>query len=203
MKKLLIVAAIAATASLAHAAAYTWGFTSGADVAPGLDPDIQGDDAYLAGGTAMLFLGTIAQTATGEGSGIDAKYSLDFTGLTRIATSGQDATYYDFGQTSFDPSVTSDLITEAGQAYTLILFEDTGVTDYENYEGKYYVYTGTSTKTQDPDSGTDFYDLSTGTAVAGDAWRTASPAAEPIPEPTSGLLVLLGMAGLALKRKKA
>ena len=201
MKKLLIVAAIVATASLAHAGAYTWGFSSGADAAPGQVPDDMTGDGYLTGGTAMLFLGTIAETATGEGSGIDAKYTLDFTGLTQIATSGQDATYYTFGQNEFDAGTTSDLITSGGQAYTLILFAEDGVTDYENYEGYYYVKTGESIKSQDADSGTDFYAFMSPDAVSGDMWRTAG--AEAIPEPTSGLLLLLGMAGLALKRKRA
>ena len=200
MKKLLIAAMVAAMASFANAGAYTWGFASASDVIPGGEEGVD----YMSAGTAMLFLGTIAQTATGEGSGIDAKYNLDFSGLTQVATSGQDGTRYDFGVTEFDASNTSTLITElTPQAYTLILFNQDGVTDYENYEGYYYVVTGTSTPSQDADSGKDYADFVTGDAVLGDMWRTASPAAEPIPEPTSGLLVLLGMAGLALKRKRA
>ena len=204
MKKLMIAAAVVLAATFANAGCYIWGFGTGADAAPGQVPDDQTGDGYLTGGTAMLFLGTIAETATGEGSGIDAKYSLDFTGLTKIATSGQDGTLYTFGQIAFDAGTTSDdVTTDTPQAYTLILFDQSGVTDYENYEGYYYVYTGTSGLSQDADSGTDFADFTSDIAVAGDAWRTAAPAAEPIPEPTSGLLVLLGMAGLALKRKRA
>ena len=208
MKKLMIAAAVALVATFANAGAYIWGFSSGADAEPGQIPDDQTGDGYLTGGTAMLFLGTIAQTATGEGSGIGAKYNLDFTGLTHIATSGQDDTLYTFGQNSFNAGTTSDdVTTDASQAYTLILFKDSGVTDYENYEGYYYVQTGTSVLASDPDSGTDYADFISPDAVDGFAWRTAAPAAptppEPIPEPTSGLLVMLGIAGLALKRKKA
>ena len=201
----MIAAAVALAATFANAGAYTWGFGSSADIMPGGDAS---NDEYLDGGTAMLFLGTIAQTATGEGSGIDSKYTLDFSGLTHIATSGQDNTgadpTYTFGQTEFSASNTNDAIDDqGGQAYTLILFDQSNVTDYENYEGYYFVYTGTSVGSQDADSGTDFAKLVTSTAVDGDAWRTAAPAAEPVPEPTSGLLVLLGMAGLALRRKQA
>lgn len=209
MKKLLIVAAIAATASLAHAGAYTWGFASGADVAPGLDPDTLGDDAYMASGTAMLFLGTIAQTATGEGSGIDTKYTLDFSGATLVGSpSGQDGTWYTFGQTKFDKNYTDDAINASGgQTYSLVLFDQDGVTDYENYEGYYYIYTGTSISSYDADTSTSFADMTNTDPVLGDAWRTAGAASptppDPAPEPTSGLLLLLGMAGLALKRKKA
>ena len=202
MKKLMIAVAVATVAAFANAACYTWGFGTGADAAPGQVPDDATGDGYLTGGTAMLFLGTLAQTATGEGSGIDAKYTLDFTGLTQIATSGQDGAAFTFGQNEFDADVKNDLVTGPSQAYTLILFEDSGVTDYENYEGYYFAYTGSSIKSQDADSGTDFYDFSyPGGAVTGNDWRTAG--AEAIPEPTSGLLLLLGMAGLALKRKRA
>ena len=201
----MIAAAVALAATFANAGAYTWGFGSSADVAPGQVPDDETGEGYLTGGTAMLFLGTIAETATGEGSGIDAKYNLDFTGLTRVATAGQAPDpYYTFGQIAFDAGTTSDDVTpDTPQAYTLILFADDNVTNYENYEGYYYVLTGTSTPATDPDSGTLYADFSSADPVLGDMWRTASPAAEPIPEPTSGLLVLLGMASLALKRKKA
>ena len=204
MKKLLIVAAIAATASLAHAGAYTWGLASGADAAPGQVPDDVTGDGYLVGGTAMLFLGTIAETSTGEGSGIDAKYSLDFSGLTQIATSGQDGTLYTFGNTEFvAPGVSNDNIDVAGgQAFSIILFDQDGVTDYENYEGYYAIYTGTSGSSYDADSSTSYADFTTLNAFSGSDWKTAG-AASPIPEPTSGLLLLLGMAGLALKRKRA
>ena len=196
MKKLMIAAAVALAATFANAGAYVWGFTTGADMAPG------GAD-YLTGGTGMLFLGTIAQTATGEGSGIDAKYELDFTGLTQIATSGQDGTDYTFGQIRFDAGTKSDAVdTTAPQAYTLVLFADDNVSDYANYEGYYYVQTGTSILAQDQDSGTDYSDFTFSDSVSGDAWRTAA-IPEAIPEPTSGLLMLVGLAGLALRRKRA
>ena len=202
MKKLMIAAAVALTATFANAAAYCWGFGSASDEEPGQS------GTYLDGGTAMLFLGTIAQTSTGEGSGVDAKYNLDFSGLTHIATAGQDAGTYDFGVTSFDASTvpSSDDITLTPQAYTLVLFKDNDVVDYENYEGYYYAYTSTSIKSQDPATGTDYADLTTADPVLSDMWRTAEVASsgpDPIPEPTSGLLLLLGMAGLALKRKRA
>ena len=196
----MIVAAVALAATFANAGCYIWGFGSGADAEPGQVPDDATGDGYLVGGTAMLFLGTLAETATGEGSGIDAKYNLDFSGLTQIATAGQDGTYYTFGQTTFDKNFKDDAINDqGGQAYTLILFKEDGVTDYEKYNGYYYAITSTSISSQDADSGIDFAGFVSDVPVAGDAWRTA----EPIPEPTSGLLLLLGVAGLALKRKKA
>ena len=51
----------------------------------------------------------------------------------------------------FDKDFKSDAVTtDAAQAFTLILFEDSDVTDYENYEGYYAVYTGTSANTGNP-----------------------------------------------------
>ena len=182
----MIVAAVAISAMFANAAVYTWGFGSG------LDSNSEGE--YLETGTAMLFLGTVGQTLNSDGT-----YALDFSEATFVASAGQDPSSWMFGQTKFDASNKSDLISATeSQAYTLILFEDSGVTDFAKYEGKYYAETGNSALTQDADSGTDYASFVTGTAVGAGDWRTAA-----VPEPTSGLLLLLGVAGLALKRKRA
>ena len=192
MKKLMIVAAVALSAMFANAACYTWGFTSGADVTPGMTPNDETGEGYLTGGTAMLFLGTVGQTLNSDGT-----YALDFTKATFVASAGQDDTYYTFGGLAFSASQKSDLVdATTSQAYTLVLFADSDVEDFANYEGSYYAETGMSALTQDADSGTDFVDFTTGTVVGGSDWRTAA-----VPEPTSGLLLLLGMAGLAIKRK--
>ena len=68
---------------------------------------------------------------------------------------------------------------------------------------KYYVEKATAT-TGDDGNGT--YQFGTGAldsaAAAAGAWKSAG-GSSPVPEPTSGLLMLLGVAGLALKRKRA
>ena len=197
MKKLLIAAAVALVATFANAGAYTWGFATPA-AAPGQTIDWDTGDGALFGGTAMLFIGSVGQTLQG------GDYVLDFSEATQVATSGQDPDTFSWGEQIVDPSRTSAAVdVTQQQSYTLILFEDDGVVDYEAYTGNYYAYTGTSVLKQDPDTGTDYAMFATDIAINGSDWRTAAPAAEPVPEPTSGLLVLLGVAGLALKRKRA
>ena len=144
----------------------------------------------------MLFLGTILQTSNGDGT-----YKLDFTGATYVNADGQDGEAFTFGQTAFDAAYKSDLVTsDASQKYSLILFEDSNVTDFAKYEGNYFLATGDSIKSMDPGTDTAFTDFTyVGGAVGGGDWRTAAAA----PEPTSGLLLLLGVGALALRRRRA
>ena len=80
----------------------------------------------------------------------------------------------------------------------LAVFDTTTITD----SSKYYL---TETKDLQTLTGTSSQSLkwgsqSTASQAAG-AWANVKP--EAVPEPTSGLLMLLGMAGLALRRKRA
>ena len=80
----------------------------------------------------------------------------------------------------------------------LAIFDTSTITD----SSKYYL---TDVKDLQTLSGTSsaslkFGSQSTASQAAG-AWANVKP--EAVPEPTSGLLMLLGMAGLALRRKRA
>ena len=194
MKKLMFAALVACAAVVSSSAAeFMWGFTSDSCMAP------DGSD-YLSGGTAMLYLGTVTYA---DGTGFDT------SGATLLATGGQNPTY-DFGHLS-ESSMPSDasVVGTGGQAYTLILVDQSGVASIDGYEGSYYMSTGTSS-TGYYLSGTDRIDYAAmldATAVS--AWSTAAAPTPPTPptpgvhEPTSGLLLVVGGAILALRRRRA
>ena len=69
-----------------------------------------------------------------------------------------------------------------------------------NYQGEDYTFTSPTKTVMAQATSTQsiaFGNMSTASQASG-AWTTAA-----VPEPTSGLLMLLGMAGLALRRRRA
>ena len=185
MKKLLTTVSVVFAACAVNAASFTWGFYSSSI------RDSKGN--YLEGGTAFLYLGTVSSSSTAFNIGT----------ATLLASIGQTSDD-NFGNFDMSNLSSSDALTstDAGQAYTLILLEKTGVSTLDGYEGKYILVPGESARGTIPGTAgvdTQYYaDFTNDTAyVAGD-WKTMA-----VPEPTSGLLLLIGVAGLALKRKRA
>ena len=146
---------------------------------------------YIDGGTAYLYLGTV--TASGSAFTIGS--------AKQLATGGQNAAY-NYGAVD-SPVALADLASDAAnQAYTLILLEKTGAS-LAGYEGNYILVNGTSERGSDPMSGETWAVMTAETAFGASDWKsmTAGGGGD-VPEPTSGLLLLVGGAMLALRRSK-
>lgn len=192
MKKLMIAVTIVCAAAYAQAAAYTWGLGSGNDESS--------SGGYLTDGdfTVVQLIGTVTETANGDGT-----YALDFSGVSGVLNSTSTANSdYSIGSIDYNAGVTSDAVTQGTpQAFSILVLEAAGA-DYNTYQGKYALITGTSGASSDPTEGALYMDFTSSDAVTADMYKTAAPAQD-VPEPTSGLLMLLGVAGLALRRKRA
>ena len=184
MKKLMILAVAVVATVAANAAAITWG--SGTVYMADSSKAGKGDVA------AYLFLidsttyGTLAANTTGAALS-DAVYGAYGSSLASANATGSstakgianlsDPTNYKNGDT----------------AYAAILY-----VEGDNYMGNVATYTLAS----DLDATVGAMSTVIGGSVMGGstptAWSTAA-----VPEPTSGLLMLLGMAGLALRRRRA
>ena len=182
MKKLMLLASAVAMACSIQAASFNWGFIS---------PDITDINGNYMGeavpGYAYVFLGTVTASDT----------AFNMTGTTLLASGGQND---DFSYGSIQDLVSHDALTktDAGQAFSLILTE-TEVSDFSKFEGNYILAMGLSTQGSNPMTGDTWAMFTNDQAYVASDWKTMSA----VPEPTSGLLLLLGMASLALKRKNA
>ena len=182
MKKLIILASAIVMGFAANAATFTWGFNGGEFY------NKAGEELYT--GTAFLFLGT----------GTASDTAFDTSSATLLASGGFDEDWWAYGNVDADNLSSSEALTStaAGQAYTLILLDMAGATSLDDFVGDYALVAGESAQIAVPGAVTSYYaDFSSIDPV-----RTSSTMAN-APEPTSGLLLLLGMAGLALKRKNA
>ena len=182
MKKLMIAAAIVCAAALSQAASFTW--QASGDSKDWADAYV-GETAEL---TAYLYLGTVSATDSAFVFG-DAKL---------LASGGQngDWTFGSSGAKVSSANLSSD---EAGQAYTIILAETAGG-DLASYEGHYAILSGESGHGVNPmDAGDHWATFNNNQILTQGDWGTMSA----VPEPTSGLLLLLGVAGRALRRRRA
>ena len=198
MKKLMIAMAAVALAIGAQAATITWG--SGVFKTP-VDSNGGWSSANVASGSVSGYLWSVTEAA------YTAMYSSDVSTMMANVL-GEYATVTDGKITgvkegSIAPLANTTAITHrdtaqysAGDtAYAVLLYTytDAGGNDFYIANVGTWEFATASNKTV-ANMGTILGGGSSGTSLGG--WQS-------VPEPTSGLLMLLGMAGLALRRKRA
>ena len=186
MKKLMIALVATAFAAVANAASIQWG-TSG---------DLSNPDGSPAGGegyiTMYLFSineATYNTLTAGGASSVSAKVWDTYGKSLASATDS----YVDDGMgqiTILDPGTFG--VGDTAYAATLLVYDEgSGATHYIGNAAEF---------TFAADIDKEILDLDT--FIGGSAGSTAVTWTA-VPEPTSGLLMLLGVAGLALRRKRA
>lgn len=177
MKKLLIAAAIVCAAAFVQAATVNWG-VSGVKNSSGAAP--------TAGWAVMAFY-----TEAGAGSAaIESAIASKTAGSLAFDTK---ALTVSFGAGKYGPvDATAAGITDTSKKYDFyfVVFNDsdaTKATEYAMASASNVEYSSMASKF-----------TASGVFSASTPWTSTA-----VPEPTSGLLMLLGMAGLALRRRRA
>ena len=181
MKKLMIFAACAMLAAVTHAAAVGWTLATGSATYAG--------DAYQ-----FFVIGQNGATSIAT--------------ITALLDAGTDASSYAFGTGTANAAGTGS-VTAANSGKTLdagtytgffVLFDSATPTAGTS---KYALIEGASTLTREIGASTAQIAFASGnvssTLSQASNWKSYGA----VPEPTSGLLMLLGMAGLALRRRRA
>ena len=198
MKKLMIAAAIVCAAACSQAAKVDWTLAAKDSIKLQDGSAAKGITVYLINTKAADYATLTADLATGKATAANIGAKDESGNYIYSAYLGEAAT----GTTNpgagkiTSATATQDSIIAGGDVYARFVVFDS------NTDGNWYYLSGEA-----PGKGYDgSQEFPTGTTIQWDAggysadnWHTVSS----VPEPTSGLLLLLGVAGLALKRKRA
>lgn len=197
MKKLIIAACAVAFATVAQAATISWGAAAGN---PGWDPSAEGQYAYLlyTGDSSVSLASIVKRNAAGDigDSLVGLKADNGGTIVAAYKLNAED----DFNGT-FETTFSRDDADGGVNGYYQILFANSDNTMFAVAETTSPV-TGISDLTG---AGATDYNLHWEVLdeyIGKNGFTGAFATTEPVPEPTSGLLLLIGVAGLALRRRR-
>ncbi len=186
-----MAAAIVCAAALAQAASVTW--QSGNVFIPSDDKGTYktGKDYKLAdAATAAMYLWTLADEAAYNkvvSDGVWATYGSNLASADKSTTTHSGGAFSDLVTTGYDAKET---------AYAAIIIT------YTDSNNKVWYLENTATVTIS-DLGADSGLSGLGRYIGGEGGtQFSSWGTESVPEPTSGMLLLMGLAGLALRRKQ-
>ena len=185
MKKLILSIAIAFAAVCAQAAAVGWSVAAG-------------NAAY--GGDKYMFFIVGQNSVTSIGT------------VTALLDAGQDVSTYAYGSGNLLANGSATVLAansgksiDAGTYTSFAVIFDAAAP--EAGKNNYVVVSGLANQTKSVSETAANVTFATGSAASivnnSANWQSFGSAGPIAPEPTSGLLLLLGMAGLALKRKHA
>lgn len=196
MKKLMIIAAVALSTVCAEAATVSWksgNLYVASSAKGGWDSSAttqligkQGVVAYV----AAILINSDAYSSLASATQKDIWDSYGNKDITKIGDGYANAVQVQ--TTGSSNSATVQTASEGSTTYYAVLlatYHDT------TFDKDFYIATTATTTTSATGAGSVSYAISTVGAAEGGGWQ-------PVPEPTSGLLMLVGLAGLALKRKR-
>ena len=185
MKKLMIALAAIAMGIGANAASYSWSATSGY-----LWDGAETPAKITSGAAYLVFTSALSQSDLVTAFAADAA-SAASTVAGKAVSTGTIGSNARIDATSFTADVTSD------QTAYFVVF---------NGDNMYVSITAEAAYAAVGESDIEFASITSSSKKAFDATSGYSAAGwytQSVPEPTSGLLMLLGMAGLALRRRRA